>query len=148
MQIKYSFIIPVYGVEKYIRQCVDSILAQTYRSFEIIIVDDESSDNCGRIADEYAEKYPQFVRAFHQKNTGAGGARNRGISVAKGEFILFVDGDDYIVSNMLEIIEKYKENHDDDLLLFSYKAVRDKDKKRTNPVSILITIKKYHCRNI
>lgn len=151
MQIKYSFIIPVYDVEAYLRHCVDSILAQTYRSFEIIIIDDEAMDDSGKIAEEYAERFPEFVRVIHQKNSGSGGARNHGISVARGEYILFVDGDDFVVPNMLEIIEKYRENHEFDLLLFSHIRLRDKNIKKEEPCAFLddyqdLSLKEYVCQ--
>ena len=100
---KISVIVPVYKVEKYLRECVDSILAQTFRDFELILVDDGSPDNCGAICDEYAAKDSR-VRCVHQENQGLSGARNSGIDVAQGEFITFVDSDDRIDARYLEIL--------------------------------------------
>ena len=126
MDIKYSFVVPVYNVAAFMPMCIDSILNQTYKKFEVIIVDDGSPDACGQIADEYQKKYPSTVRSIHQNNTGQGGARNHGVEVAKGEFILFVDGDDFVAPNMLEIIERYKSIHDDDILFFEWKTIRER----------------------
>lgn len=90
-----SVIVPVYNVEPYLRQCIDSILAQTYTDFELILVDDGSPDNCGAICDEYAEK-DNRIRVIHQKNGGVSAARNAGIDIATGEYISFVDSDDWV----------------------------------------------------
>lgn len=127
MEVKYSFIIPVYNVEKYIRHCIDSLLAQTYKSFEIIIVDDGSKDRCGQIVDEYQNSFPEYVRVVHQKNTGQGGARNYGIELSKGEYILFVDGDDYVSPKMLEIIDGYLSKTNDDILFFEWLSVKERE---------------------
>ncbi|KAF3371822.1 glycosyl transferase family 2, partial [Enterococcus faecium] len=89
-----SIIVPVYKVEKYLRKCVDSILAQTFTDFEVILVDDGSPDNSGKICDEYAEK-DNRVRVIHKENGGLSSARNAGIDVARGKYLGFVDSDDY-----------------------------------------------------
>ena len=96
-----SIIVPIYNVEQYISKCIESILAQTYRDFELILVDDGSTDMCGKICDEYA-KQDSRVHVIHQENKGVSAARNAGISLAKGEYIMFVDSDDFITENMLE----------------------------------------------
>lgn len=90
-----SVIVPVYNVEKYLPRCVDSILAQTYTKLEIILVDDGSPDRCGEICDEYAKKDPR-VQVLHQKNSGVSAARNNGIDISNGEYISFIDSDDWI----------------------------------------------------
>lgn len=90
-----SVIVPVYNVEPYIRQCLDSLVNQTYQDIEIIVIDDGSSDNCGAICDEYAAKYPK-LRVIHQKNAGVQAARNHGIAESQGEWIAFVDSDDWL----------------------------------------------------
>lgn len=97
---KISVIVPVYNVEKYLNRCVDSILNQTFEDFELILVDDGSSDNCGNICDEYAQK-DNRVKVIHKKNGGVSSARNAGIDTAQGEYIMFVDSDDWINENML-----------------------------------------------
>ena len=95
-----SVIVPVYNVEKYLRRCVDSIINQTYRNLEIILVDDGSPDKSGEICDEYA-KQDSRIKVIHKKNGGVSSARNAGITAASGEYIMFVDSDDYIDSGML-----------------------------------------------
>ncbi len=91
--MKLSIVIPVYNVELYLAECLDSVLAQTLRDIEVVCVDDGSTDGSGRILDEYASRDPR-VRVFHQDNSGVGPARNRGIDEARGEFIAFMDPDD------------------------------------------------------
>lgn len=98
-----SVIVPVYNVEKYLHRCVDSILAQTFTDFELILVDDGSPDNCGAICDEYARKDAR-VRVIHQKNQGQAAARNRAVAEANGDWIHFVDSDDMIHPQMLEVL--------------------------------------------
>ena len=98
---KVSVIVPVYNVEKYLKKCLDSIRNQTYDHLEILLVDDGSTDNSGKICDEYGKKDSRVI-AIHQMNGGLSAARNRGIEIASGEFILFVDSDDYIASDMIE----------------------------------------------
>ncbi len=90
-----SVIVPVYKVEKYLDRCVESILAQTYRNFELILVDDGSPDNCGVMCDDWATKDPRII-VIHKKNGGLSDARNVGLDVAKGEYITFIDSDDIV----------------------------------------------------
>ncbi|HFQ0673997.1 TPA: glycosyltransferase family 2 protein, partial [Enterococcus faecium] len=109
-----SIIVPVYKVEKYLRKCVDSILAQTFTDFEVILVDDGSPDNSGKICDEYAEK-DNRVRVIHKENGGLSSARNAGIDVARGKYLGFVDSDDYIDEDMYEILYENLKIHDADI---------------------------------
>lgn len=96
-----SVIVPVYNAEKYLHECVESILSQTYPDFEIILINDGSADNSGRMCDEYAAMDSR-VRVYHKANGGVSSARNKGIDVATGEWITFVDSDDYILPEMFE----------------------------------------------
>ena len=96
-----SIITPVYQVEQYLPQCLDSILAQTYPHWELILVDDGSKDRSGEICEEYAKKDGR-IRVIHTENRGAGAARNTGFAHATGEYVVFVDSDDYISENMIE----------------------------------------------
>ena len=98
-----SVIIPVYKCEQYIESCVDSILNQTYRDFEIILVDDGSPDNSGKICDELAEKYNK-ITVLHQENQGQSAARNNGVKIARGEWLCFVDCDDFVHPEILEAL--------------------------------------------
>ena len=93
-------IIPVYNIEPYLRRCVDSVLAQTYTDFELILVDDGSPDNCGTIYDEYAAMDSR-VRVIHQANCGVSRARNTGLDAAVGKYVYFCDGDDYVEKELL-----------------------------------------------
>ena len=111
---KVSVIVPVYKAEKYLRKCVDSILAQTFKDFEVLLVDDGSPDKSGEICDEYAAKY-DCIRVKHISNGGAAVARNRGIDMAKGEFIMFVDSDDTIESDMLAELVSLQNRHKVDI---------------------------------
>ena len=96
-----SVIVPVFNVEKYLSQCLDSILEQTFTNFELILIDDGSLDSCGMICDKYAIK-DKRIRVFHQKNMGVSSARNFGLNEAKGKYIVFVDSDDYILPRYLQ----------------------------------------------
>ena len=108
-----SVIVPIYNVEAYLHQCVDSIIGQTYTDLEIILVDDGSPDNCGAICDEYAKKDPR-VRVIHKPNGGVSDARNVGIENATGDFLFFVDSDDYLDPDAFELMLPvfYKNNLD------------------------------------
>ena len=98
-----SIIVPVYKVESCLRQCLDSICAQTLREIEIILVDDGSPDNCGKICDEYAARDSR-IRVIHQKNGGLSAARNAGIAVARADILGFVDSDDWIEPDMFALL--------------------------------------------
>lgn len=98
-----TVIVPIYNVESLLPRCIDSILAQTYKNLEIILVDDGSPDGCGRICDEYAASDPR-IRVIHQENGGLAAARNAGLEIARGEFLGFVDSDDHIAPEMYETL--------------------------------------------
>ena len=103
MPSKVSIVVPIYKVEKYLRRCVDSIINQTYRNLEIILVDDGSPDKCGQIIDEYKEKDSRII-SLHKKNGGLSDARNYGMKYVTGEYIFFLDSDDYIKSETIETL--------------------------------------------
>lgn len=103
---EFSIIIPIYKVEDYLCECIDSILNQKYDDYEIILVDDGSPDNCPRICDEYAAKDSR-IKVIHQQNSGVSEARNNGIRAAAGKYLWFVDGDDGISDDAFEIIGSY-----------------------------------------
>lgn len=111
-----SVIVPVYNTDKYLRKCVDSILSQTYKNIELFLVDDGSFDNCPAICDEYAARDGR-VRTMHKENGGIGQARNVALDRATGEYIAFVDSDDYIEEDMLEVLVKCALEHDADLVI-------------------------------
>lgn len=105
MEDKISIIIPVYKVEKYIKKCIDSVINQTYVNLEIILVDDGSPDNCGKICDEYAKK-DNRVKVIHKENGGLSDARNYGLDIVEGQFIFFLDSDDFIEKYTIEYLYK------------------------------------------
>lgn len=119
MQPKVSVIIPVYGVEKYVARAVESILAQTLRDIEVLAVDDGSPDRSGQILDEIAARDPR-LRVFHQQNAGAPAARNRAMDVARGEYLCFVDADDWAEPTMLEDMYKMGVEHGLELVVAGF----------------------------
>ncbi len=120
---KFSIIVPVYNVENYIKKCVDSILAQSFSDFELILVDDGSPDRCPEICDEYEKKDPR-IKVFHIKNSGPSEARNFGINAAVGEYCWLVDSDDCISSDALEKIYPYA-NGENDIINIGYICYAD-----------------------
>lgn len=125
--MKLSYIVPVYNVEKYLRQCVDSILAQSFDDYEIILVDDASPDGCPAICDEYAEKYPDRIRVIHQQNKGLAGARNSGFGQASGDYVYFVDSDDYFAEDGIAEIYEKAVRLNADILQNSFISYREHD---------------------
>lgn len=117
-----SIIVPIYNVEQYLRDCLESIIHQTYHNLEILLVDDGSPDQCGEICDEYANKDKRIV-VIHQHNQGISGARNAALDIAKGDYFLFVDGDDSIELNACEIVLTTAIEQDADLICFGYNKV-------------------------
>lgn len=109
-----SVIVPIYKVEPYLRQCVDSIISQTYKNLEIILVDDGSPDACPQICDEYAQR-DNRVRVIHKLNEGLSSARNAGLDIATGDYIAFVDSDDWLESDMYRILLELLLRHDADV---------------------------------
>lgn len=110
MEIKLSIIIPVYNTIQYLENCINSVLKLELKNYEIILVDDESPDNAGKLCDEYSHKYP-FIVSIHKKNEGLGSARNSGLDVAKGKYISFLDSDDFVKKNYYErLIEECEIN--------------------------------------
>lgn len=118
-----SIIVPIYNVEKYLRRCVDSILAQTYKQLEIILVDDGSTDGSSAICDEYQREDSRIV-VIHKTNGGLSSARNAGLNVAKGDYIGFVDSDDYVSNDMYELLfQKIKDSKRDIANIMYVRAV-------------------------
>ena len=125
---KISVVIPVYNVEEYLKKCVDSVLSQTETDFECILVNDGSTDNSGALCDEIA-KQDSRIRVIHQENTGLGGARNTGIREAKSDWLLFIDSDDYIEPQTLDLTLKEAEKTDADMVIFAIRSVNDAGKQ-------------------
>lgn len=130
--MKFSVLIPVYNVEAYLQQCLDSVVNQTFDDYEIIIVNDGSTDSSGKICDAYKSRYPDKLNVIHKKNQGLISARRVAIDVAKGEFCVFVDSDDFVENNLLETINNYlQKDKEIDMVIYSFSYYSDKEKKRT-----------------
>ncbi len=125
-QALISVIIPVYNVEEYLRECVDSVLKQTYQNFEIILVDDGSTDSSGKICDEYVKKDDR-ITVIHRKNGGLSVARNTGLSESNGNYVYFLDSDDYVSENALETLLKIAEKDNSDIVFFDAVSFADTD---------------------
>ncbi len=119
-----SIIVPVYNTEKYLKKCLDSILKQDFNDYEIILIDDGSKDNSGRICDEYSLRDAR-IRVVHKMNEGLLLARREGIKIAKGEYIMHCDADDYLAGNALGKIATLIEETNPDMLMFGYDVVND-----------------------
>ena len=122
MEKKFSILIPVYNVEKYLRQCIDSVLMQNYLNIEIVLVDDGSTDNSGKICDEYAAKDSR-IKVIHKENEGLLLARRTAIKDATGDYLMFLDSDDYWELGLLDKIKNTIEKYGCDMVIFRYKAI-------------------------
>lgn len=127
MEEKISIIVPIYNVEPLLRRCIDSLLKQTYKNLEIILIDDESPDNCGKIIDAYA-KMDNRIKVIHQKNAGVCAARNAGLKIATGEYIGFIDPDDWATPDMYEYLYDNAKKYDSAITCCRYfRAIPNKD---------------------
>lgn len=133
-KIKVSVIVPVYNVEKYLDKCLESLANQTLKEIEIIVVNDESPDNSQSIIDKYTEKY-STIHSYQKKNGGVSSARNFGIKKATGEYIAFVDGDDYVATNMYESMYKKAVSGNFDVVACDLNYVFEDDKDKIIRVS-------------
>ena len=124
-----SILVPVYNVEKYLRRCLDSILAQTYTDYELVLVDDGSTDQSGALCDAYAAQH-DCIRVIHQKNAGLAQVRNVSVAAARGEYITFVDSDDAIEPTYLEVLMRDLRENGADISICSWSEVSD-DGRRT-----------------
>ena len=122
-----SIIVPVYNVEKQLVHCVDSILKQTYKNIEILLIDDGSPDNCSAICDSYTKEDTR-IKTFHKKNGGLSSARNYGLDRAKGDYISFIDSDDWVDQDFIEIMVNNLEKEKSDISIIGYKLVWDSGK--------------------
>lgn len=117
--MRFSVIVPIYNAEAYLRECVDSILAQTHPEFELILVDDGAKDSCPQICDDYARQDAR-VRVIHQENGGLVRARQTGVQAAQGDYVVFVDADDWVEKTLLETANRLVDAHAPDLISFGY----------------------------
>ena len=135
MKPKVSIIVPIYNVESYLDRCIQSLLNQTLKEIEIILVDDGSPDNCPAMCDEYA-KQDNRIKVIHKKNAGLGYARNSGLEIAAGEYVAFVDSDDFVDINMYEsLYSKAKSNHYDTVLCNCYFYRNEKSMQKREDIN-------------
>ncbi len=125
---KIGIIVPVYNVEIYLRRCIESILKQTFEDFEVILIDDGSTDRSGRICDEYAKKDAR-IQVVHKDNSGVADTRNKGLEIVETEYITFIDADDYVDSHYLETLYNLMKKYNGDLVI-SYHIVLQEDRGR------------------
>ena len=134
-----SIVLPIYNVENYIEKCMESVLNQTYKNIEIILVDDGSPDNCPIICDQYV-KEDNRVKVVHKENGGLSDARNAGIKVANGDYITFIDSDDYVDKDYVEFLYNTIEETDADIAIGGHRVIYDSGKiieKETHENSVL-----------
>lgn len=118
--MKLSIIIPVYNTEQTLGRCINSVLQSSLNNFEIILINDGSTDNSANICESYKNSYPQQIQVIHQKNQGLSAARNAGLDISKGQYITFIDSDDYISKDLYcHLLEQLNVNHNIDLLEYS-----------------------------
>lgn len=127
--IKVSIIVPLYNVEPYLGRCMKSLLNQTIKGIEIIMVDDESPDRCPQMCEDYKDKYPN-IKVVHKKNGGLGFARNSGLEVAEGEYVAFIDSDDFVDTDMFQNLYEYGKKNNCDAVFCGYNIYRDAEHVR------------------
>lgn len=127
--IKFSYIVTVYNSGRFLKECLNSLLNQSYKMYEIIIVDDGSDDGSEIICDEYEKMYSNKIKVIHQKNQGQIVSRLNGIDYTSGEYICFIDSDDLVDRNQLEYVKKILEKNDIDIIVYSYRIIFENGKK-------------------
>lgn len=142
-----SIILPIYNVEKDLSRCIESILAQTYTEFEMILVDDGSPDRCGEICDRYAQEDTR-IQVIHKKNGGVSEARNAGLDAAQGKYICWVDPDDYIHPQYLETLYRIMQESKADVVVCDYKTYYPGEEKEIAPIDQIPTYEEISERNL
>lgn len=142
-----SIILPIYNVEKDLSRCIESILAQTYTEFEMILVDDGSPDRCGEICDRYAQEDTR-IQVIHKKNGGVSEARNAGLDAAHGKYICWVDPDDYIHPQYLETLYRIMQESKADVVVCDYKTYYPGEEKEIAPIDQIPTYEEISERNL
>ena len=136
MEEKISIIVPIYNVQDFLKRCIDSLIVQTYQNLEILLIDDGSTDGCGKICDEYAKKYKN-IKAFHKVNGGLSDARNYGIQKATGSYIAFVDSDDFVNKDYCKILHKNLVENNADISICQFKKVKEESILEDNQEEII-----------
>lgn len=127
--IRFSYIVTVYNSKRFLKECLDSLLNQSYKLYEIVIVDDGSNDGSEVICDEYGSIYRNKIKVVHQRNQGQIVSRLNGIDYISGDYVCFIDSDDLVESNQLEYAEKILVKHDIDILVYSYRVIYENGKR-------------------
>ena len=131
-----SIIVPVYGVEAYIVECIESLINQSYKNIEILLIDDQSPDKCPEICEKYAE-IDKRIKVIHKENGGAGSARNVGLRNYRGEYVCFVDGDDYVDENYIQVLYDAISKNNADIAVIDYEYLyKDKVEKNDLPIQM------------
>ncbi len=125
-ELLISFIVPLYNAEAVLQRCIDSILGQTIQNFEIIVIDDGSTDNSPNILRAYAHQYPQCIEVIRANNSGPGQSRNKGIALAKGQYIAFVDSDDSIAPHYTQVVANKLKQYHPDILIIGYNRMYER----------------------
>ena len=123
--MRFSFIVPVYSTSKYLEKCMESLLCQKGADFEIVLIDDGSTDDSGELCDTYAEKYPELIRVVHKQNEGLLLTRRRGFKEAKGDWLICIDSDDYANARLLETVVEAIEKFRPDMVMYNFEYVND-----------------------
>ena len=124
--MKVSIIVPVYNVEEYLKKCLDSLIYQTYKDIELIIVNDGTKDSSQKIIDKYKKKYPSIIKSYIKENGGLASARNYGIDKSNGDYVMFVDSDDYVDTFMVEkLVDVVKQKNSDIVVCNFYRVEND-----------------------
>lgn len=131
--MKFSIIIPIFNVEEYIEECIQSVINQDFLDYELILIDDGSTDGSASICDQYS-LINENIKVIHQSNSGVSAARNRGIQVAEGDYLLFLDGDDFLLDNVLNKINRILNDKDYDIILASMSFYHMESKTFNNPI--------------
>ena len=137
-----TVIIPIYNVSKYLKNCLESVINQTYKNLEIICINDGSTDNSGKICDEFAKKDSR-ITVVHQENQGAGAAKNTGLELIEGEYFSIIDSDDYIDCDALRILEQTAKDSDSDIVFFEALSFAENQRDRSLKQSYVYKKDKY-----
>lgn len=132
----FSFLVPVYNVEKYLDRCMESLLCQSGADYEIVLIDDGSTDSSGSICDKYAKNYPDIVRVIHKDNEGLLMTRRRGFKEAKGDWFICIDSDDYPEKDLLENVVNAIEKYNPDMVMYNFNYVNDSGEKSKSRITI------------
>lgn len=132
----FSILVPVYNTSEYLPECIDSILSQSFKDYEVILIDDGSTDSSGAICGYYAKRYPDTVRVIHKENEGLLLTRRRGFKEAKGDWFICVDSDDFVSGNLLESVASAVKRFSPDMVMYNYEYVIGGEKKRNSKINI------------